>query len=183
MDSNHHKPEPSQATLQASVRHTVYIFHHTSSWQPHQPTATTAEPIRIIGLAIRILYLIRSLCCRRAATIFGLQFSQSSLGLALLPSSLIALIGTYLVGCRWFGNYRRQIAVLAALFHAASFHSLFSQVSFAAVSAQGFARPLAGLLATHLAIVFQYIQPTYRVCTLHDPRRLWKVADSNRLLT
>lgn len=72
----------------------------------------------------------------------------------LLPPSLIALIGTYLVGRRWFGNYLRQIAVLAALFHAASFHSLFSQVSFAAVSAQGFARPLAGLLATHLAIVY-----------------------------
>ena len=34
-----------------------YIFiPHTSSWQPHQPTATTAEPIRTIGLAIRIPY-------------------------------------------------------------------------------------------------------------------------------
>jgi hypothetical protein len=35
-----------------------------------------------------------------------------------------------------------------------SFHSFCIEVSFAAVSAQGFARPLAGLLATHLAIVY-----------------------------
>ena len=36
-----------------------------------------------------------------------------------------------------------------------------------------------GLLATHLAIVFQYIQPTCRDCSLHVPRRLRKVRDSN----
>lgn len=35
-----------------------------------------------------------------------------------------------------------------------SFHSFCIEVSFAAVSAQSFARPLAGLLATHLAIVY-----------------------------
>lgn len=35
-----------------------------------------------------------------------------------------------------------------------SFHSFCIEVSFDAVSAQSFARPLAGLLATHLAIVF-----------------------------
>jgi hypothetical protein len=35
-----------------------------------------------------------------------------------------------------------------------SFHSFCIEVSFAAVSAQGFARPLSGLLATHLAIVY-----------------------------
>ena len=35
-----------------------------------------------------------------------------------------------------------------------SFHSICVEVSFAAVSAQSFARPLAGLLATHLAIVY-----------------------------
>ena len=35
-----------------------------------------------------------------------------------------------------------------------SFHSIRCEVSFDAVSAQSFARPLAGLLATHLAIVY-----------------------------
>jgi hypothetical protein len=35
-----------------------------------------------------------------------------------------------------------------------SFHSFCIEVSFDAVSAQGFARPLSGLLATHLAIVY-----------------------------
>ena len=35
-----------------------------------------------------------------------------------------------------------------------SFHSFCIEVSFDAVSAQSFARPLAGLLATHLAIVY-----------------------------
>ena len=30
-----------------------------------------------------------------------------------------------------------------------------------------------------LPLCIQYIQPTYRDCTLHVPRRLWKVQDSN----
>ena len=38
--------------------------------------------------------LICLVCCRSTATIFDLQFSQPSLGLVLLPASLIALIGT-----------------------------------------------------------------------------------------
>ena len=78
--------------LPTELHDTPYIFPHTSSWQPHQPTATTAEPIRTIGLAIRILYSFRSVCCRSTATIFSLQFSQPSLGLVLLPASLIVHI-------------------------------------------------------------------------------------------
>ena len=43
--------------LPISPHDTPYIFiHHTSSWQPHQPTTYDAEPIRTIGLAIRIPY-------------------------------------------------------------------------------------------------------------------------------
>ena len=43
--------------MPTELHDTPYIYiHHTSSWQPHQPTATTAEPIRTIGLAIRIPY-------------------------------------------------------------------------------------------------------------------------------
>ena len=80
-----------------------------------------------------------------------------------------------------FGNYLVSSGCTYGL-DTVSFHSFSLSVYFDAVSAQGFARPLSGLLATHLAIVYQYIQPTCRDCTLHVPRRLWKVADSNRLL-
>ena len=77
-----------------------------------------------------------------------------------------------------FGNYLVSSGCTYGLV-TVSFHSICIEVSFDAVSAQSFARPLAGLLATHLAIVFQYIQPTCRDCSLHVPRRLRKVQDSN----
>ena len=51
--------------LPISPHDTPYIFiHHTSSWQPHQPTPYDAEPIRTIGLAIRIPYF-NSFCMLR----------------------------------------------------------------------------------------------------------------------
>ena len=138
--------------LPTELHDTPYIFPHTSSWQPHQPTPYDAEPIRTIGLAIRILYSIRSVCCRSTATIFGLQFSQPSLGLVLLPASLIVHIeaNSWLLLVR---NLPRRLRLyLRVGYRLFPLHPL--EVSFAAVSAQGFARPLAGLLATHLAIVY-----------------------------
>lgn len=39
--------------------------------------------------------------------------------------------------------------------------------------------PLRDYSPPILPLCIQYIQPTCRVCTLHDPRRLWKVRDSN----
>ena len=39
--------------------------------------------------------------------------------------------------------------------------------------------PLRDYSPPILPLCIQYIQPTYRVCTLHDPRRLRKVRDSN----
>lgn len=42
--------------------------------------------------------------------------------------------------------------------------------------------PLRDYSPPILPLCIQYIQPTCRDCTLHVPRRLWKVADSNRLL-
>ena len=71
-----------------------------------------------------------------------------------------------------------------------SFHSISFEVYFAAVSAQGFARaspPFGGarfhhrygLLATHLAIVFSVNSAYLPGLSLHVPRRLWKVRDSN----
>ena len=52
-----------------------------------------------------------------------------------------------------FGNYLVSSGCTYGL-NTVSFHSICVEVSFATVSAQSFARPLAGLLATHLAIVF-----------------------------
>ena len=60
-----------------------------------------------------------------------------------------------------------------------SFHSICVEVSFATVSAQSFARPLAGLLATHLAIVYSVYSAYLPGLSLHVPRRLRKVRDSN----
>ena len=42
--------------------------------------------------------------------------------------------------------------------------------------------PLRDYSPPILPLCIQYIQPTCRDCTLHVPRRLWKVAESNRLL-
>ena len=52
----------------------------------------------------------------------------------------------------WFGTYLVASGCTYGLV-TVSFHSICVEVYFAAVSAQSFARPLAGLLATHLAIV------------------------------
>ena len=52
-----------------------------------------------------------------------------------------------------FGNYLVSSGCTYGL-GTVSFHSIRFKVSFAAVSAQSFARSLAGLLATHLAIVY-----------------------------
>ena len=56
----------SDCALPTELHGIPYIFiHHTSSWQPHQPATYDAEPIRIIGLAIRIPYFksFRLLLC------------------------------------------------------------------------------------------------------------------------
>lgn len=90
MGSNH-RPRPvcrtnptSYCTLPTELHGIPYIFiPHTSSWQPHQPTVITEEPIRAIGLAIRILYYSFSmLLCK--ATIQP-SIPTTSLGLTLLP--------------------------------------------------------------------------------------------------
>ena len=85
---------------------------------------------------------------------FGLQFPQ-------LPSDLHYYLSVMLChsnrnpsrGSYRFGNYLVSSGCTHGL-DTVSFHSICVEVSFAAVSAQSFARSLAGLLATHLAIVY-----------------------------
>ena len=98
------KPPQNAADAPSSARHTVYIFPHTSSWQPHQPTPYDAEPIRTIGLAIRIPYFNRSVCCEVIATIQP-SILTTSLGLALLP--------IYIVCCCVTATVTHQLVMLA----------------------------------------------------------------------
>ena len=69
-----------------------------------------------------------------------------------LPALFFACRGQ-LVAAAGFGTYLVASGCTYGLV-TVSFHSISFEVYFAAVSAQGFARPLAGLLATHLAIVY-----------------------------
>ena len=89
----------------------------------------------------------------------------------------------------WFGNYLVSSGCTYGLC-TVSFHSIRFEVSFAAVSAQGFARaspPFGGsrchhrygLLAAHLAIVYSVYSAYLPGLPLRVPRRLWKVRDSN----
>ena len=148
----------SDCALPTELHGIPYIFiPHTSSWQPHQPTTYDAEPIRIIGLAIRIPYF-NSFCMlrlfRNHSAFNSHNFPRTytttylfSMLLSQQPSrtnpwcSQIRKLPRFASGCTYGIGYRL-------------FPLLCIEVSFAAVSAQGFARPLAGLLATHLAIVY-----------------------------
>ena len=124
---------------------------------------TTQSPSALLDLQSGFRILIRSVCCRRAATIFGLQSHN-------LPSDLRYYLPALLFTSRptrghcWFGNYLVSSGCTYGL-GTVSFHSISLEVYFAAVSAQGFARaspPFGGsrchhrygLLATHLAIVY-----------------------------
>jgi len=109
--------------------------------------------------------------CSLLATIQPTSHVPPSLGLTLLPICPVCCYHSnhpHPVGSYRFGNYLRQIVVLATLFHVAYFHSLLGLVSFDAVSV-----PPPGFPSVTIC------QPTYRDCTLHVPRRLWKVRESN----
>ena len=146
---------------------TPYIFiHHTSGWQPHQPTTYVAEPIRTIGLTIRIPYF-NSFCmlrlCRNHSAFNSHNFPRTyttTYPYVAAPPQPNALTRK----AQGFGNYLVSSGCTHGL-DTVSFHSICIEVSFATVSAQSFARaspPFGGsrchhrygLLATHLAIVY-----------------------------
>ena len=158
----------SGCALPTELYGTPYIFiPHTSSWQPHQPTATTAEPIRTIGLAIRILYYsFYMLRLFRNHSAFNSHNFPRPYTTTYLSSMLLWHSNHYAPtrGALRFGTYLVASGCTHGL-DTVSFHSICIEVSFAAVSAQGFARaspPFGGsrchhrygLLATHLAIVY-----------------------------
>ena len=170
--------------LPTELHDTPYIFiHHTSSWQPHQPTPYDAEPIRTIGLAIRILYysFIMLRCYRNHSAFNSHNFPRTyttTYPYVAAPPQPNALTRK----AQGFGNYLVSSGCTYGL-DTVSFHSICIEISFATVSAQSFARPLAGLLSTHLAIVFSVNSAYLPGLSLHVPRRLWKGPGSNRRTT
>ena len=173
---------PSRAALYqlSYTTHRIYI----PSYKQLAATPTygnTAEPIRTIGLAIRILYSIRSVCCDVIATIQP-SILTTSLGLALLPicpvcCCVTATVTHQLVMLTDSELTSSPLVVLTGWVPSLSTPSALRSISLP-FQLMALHDPF-GLLATTLAIVFQYIQPTCRDCTLHVPRRLWKVMDSN----
>ena len=177
----------SDCALPTELHGIPYIFiHHTSSWQPHQPTTYDAEPIRIIGLAIRIPYY--SFCMLRLfrnhsafnshnfprtyTTTYPCSVCRYSL--ATKPPHHVRPLDSELTSSSpvvltdWLPSLSTPSALrsLSMPFQLRALHD-----------------PLRDYSPPILPLCIQYIQPTYRVCTLHDPRRLWKVRESNPLLT
>ena len=115
--------------MPTELHDTPYIFiHHTSSWQPHQPTSYDAEPIRTIGLAIRIPYF-NSFCmlrlCRNHSAFNSHNFPRTYtttypyVAASPQPNALTRK-------AQGFGNYRSRLLsflwpYFTALFHAVSF--------------------------------------------------------------
>ena len=115
---------------------------------------------------------------------FGLQFPQ-------LPSDLHYYLSVQYVAhsnhyaptrdAYRFGNYLAPPVVLTDWLPSLSTPSACRSLSMP-FQLMALHDPLRDYSPPILPLCIQYIQPTCRVCTLHDPRRLWKVADSNRLL-
>ena len=85
------------------------------------------------------------------------------------------------------GNYRSRLLsflwpYFTALFHAVFFLATRDWSLSLPFRLRALHDPLRDYSPPILPLCIQYIQPTYRDCSLHVPRRLWKVAESNRLL-
>jgi hypothetical protein len=88
---------------------------------------------------------------------------------------------TYLVGRSGFGTYLVASGCTYGLNTVFSTPSTFRSLSMPLRLDATYR--LASWLLAPCQWSQQMILPTYRDCTLHVPRRSWKVAESNRLLT
>ena len=84
-----------------------------------------------------------------------------------------------------FGNYRSRLLsflwpYFTALFHAVFFLATRDWSLSMPFQLRALHDPLRDYSPPILPLCIQYIQPTCRDCSLHVPRRLWKVPDSNR---
>ena len=131
--------------LPISPHDTPYIFIlHTSSWQPHQPTTYDAEPIRTIGLAIRIPYFnsFRLLLCHSNHSAFNSHNFPRPYTTTYLFGMLLCHSNRHAPtrDAHRFGTYLDASGCTYGLV-TVYFHSIRCEVSFDAVSAHGFARP------------------------------------------
>ena len=158
VDSNHRPHSPQGLVLHRLFRWDVpllsntlpielhdmpYIFIlHTSSWQPHQPTTHVAEPIRTIGLAIRIPYFnsFRLLLCHSNHSAFNSHNFPRSCTTTYPYVAAQPQPNALTRKAQGFGNYLVSSGCTYGL-DTVSFHSICIEVSFDAVSAHGFARP------------------------------------------
>lgn len=176
----------SDCALPTELHGIPYIFiHHTSSWQPHQPTPYDAEPIRIIGLAIRIPYY--SFCMLRLFRNHSAFNSHNFLGLTLLPICSVCCCVTATVTHQPVVLSDSELTssppvVLTDWIPSLSTPSVLRSLSLP-FQLRALHDPLRDYSPPILPLCIQYIQPTCRDCSLHVPRRLWKVADLDRLLT
>ena len=114
--------------LPISPHDTPYLFiHHTSSWKPHQPTTYDAEPIRTIGLAIRIPYF-NSFCmlrlCRNHSAFNSHNFPRTyttTYPYVAAPPQPNALTRK----AQGFGNYRSRLLSFLWPYFTALFHAVF----------------------------------------------------------
>ena len=100
--------------LPISPHDTPYIFiHPTSSWQPHQPTTYDAEPIRTIGLVIRIPYFnsFRLLLCHSNHSAFNSHNFPRTYTTTYLFSILLCHSNRHAPtrGAYRFGNYHSRL--------------------------------------------------------------------------
>ena len=82
------------------------------------------------------------------------------------------------------GNYRSRLLsflwpYFTALFHAVFFLATRDWSLSLPFRLRALHDPLRDYSPPILPLCIQYIQPTYRDCSLHVPRRMWKVMDSN----
>ena len=129
--------------------------------------------------------IIRSVCCDCFATIRP-SILTTSLGLTLLPICPACCCVTATVTHQPVVLSDSELTssppvVLTDWLPSLSTPSVLRSLSLP-FQLRALHDPLRDYSPPILPLCIQYIQPTCRDCTLHVPRRLWKVAESNRLL-
>ena len=146
---------------------------------------TTQSPSALLDLQSGFRISNRFVCCCVTATIQP-SIPTTSLGLTLLPICSVCCCVTATVTHQPVVLSDSELTssppvVLTDWIPSLSTPSVLRSLSMP-FQLRALHDPLRDYSPPILPLCIQYIQPTCRDCTLHVPRRLWKVADSNRLL-
>ena len=168
------------AALSAELHDTPYIYSLIQAAGSHTSLRhTTQSPSALLDLQSGFR-IIRSVCCDVIATI--------------RPSILTTFPRTCATTCQPYCSHRDQPVVTAGSELTSSppvvltgwIPSLSTPSALRSISLPFQLRALHDPLRDYsppiLPLCIQYIQPTCRDCSLHVPRRLWKVRESNPLL-